>query len=382
MLYRVGYSLAFAAAAVGLLIVGWPGPVSNPGTLITRVDVIAVLVICAGISWAARRFFGPVGDGWLPRMVRIGGYLAIFVLTLVKADVARSEYAAIPGGSWLAGLWLGEIFFLLVLAAYLTGLLAVTARRPFADTTSLAIGTGVGTAVGLLASVLQVGNPPHATSTRLAVVHGWERLLVVSLVLGAVVAAGLAAARRARSHDGRLPLADVRARQGVATGLCAGAAAALLASLVGVSTTALLPDQARSFQWPAPGLLVLQHIPAGVYDLKVGLSSSAAGYLIVLVLFPVFGAGLGAWGGLCAAGQPGRRSGGGGGGGGQEPTPTAPPPDGRRLDEDGQPAVVLGSHLLDFPVGDDLSPGPDDERVPGHRERVPVGAVGRGSAAR
>jgi hypothetical protein len=376
MVRTVGYSLAFGAVAVGLAIAGWPGPAANPATLLTRVDVIATVVTLAAVSWAARRVFGPVGDSRPARFIRIGGYLALFALLLAKAYVARSEYAGMPGGSWLAGLWLGEFFFLLVLAAYVTGLLALTARRPFASTPSLAIGTAVGAAVGLLASVLRVGDPPDIASARLELLHGWPRLIVAFLLVGAVVGAGLVAARRAPGRGSELPLADVRARQGVATGLCAGAAAALLASAVGIAATALLPHQEVRFRWPVPGLSVLQHMPSGVYELKMGLSNSAAGYLLVLVLFPLLGAGLGAWGGLCAAGRPGRRpGGGGGGGGGQGPTPADPPPNGKRVDEDGWPAII---HGLEFPAADDLPRALEGEPAPGHREKekVPVGAAG------
>jgi hypothetical protein len=381
MVRAVGYSLAFGAAAAGVAIAGWPGSAANPATLLTRVDVIATLVTLAGVSWAARRIFGPVGHSWPARIVRTGGYLVLFALVLVKAEAARTEYAAMPGGSWLAGLGLGEFFFLVLLAAYVTGLFALTARRPFANTPSLAIGTAVGAAVGLLSSVLRAGNPPHGTSARLELLHGWPRIIAAALLLAAVVAAGLAAARRAPGRGSELPLADVRARQGVATGLCAGAAAALLAAMVGIATTAVLPHQEARFQWPAPSLIVLQHVPSGVYEFRIGLGNSVAGYLLVLALFPLLGAGLGAWGGLCAAGRPGRRSGGGGGGGGgQGPTPADPPPDGQRVDEDGWPALVLDGHrLVDFPVPDGLPLAPEGERTPGHREKekVPVGAAGR-----
>jgi len=381
MVRAVGYALAFGAAAAGVAMAGWPGSAANPATLLTRVDVTATLVTLAAVSWAARRIFGPAGDSRSARIVRAGGYLMIFALILVKAEVARTEYAAMPGGSWLAGLWLGEFFFLVLLAAYATGLLALTARRSFASTPSLAIGTSVGVAVGLLASVLRAGNPPHGTSARLEVLHGWPQIIAAAVLLAAVVAAGMVAARRAPRRGSKLPLADVRARQGVATGLCAGAAAALFAAMVGIAATALLPHQQARFQWPDPSLVVLQHVPSGVYEFRIGLGNSAAGYLLVLALFPLLGAGLGAWGGLCAAGRPGRRSGGGGGGGGgQGPAPADPPPDGRRLDEAGWPAIVLDGHrLVDFPVPDGLPLAPERERVPGHRERekVPVGAARR-----
>src|SRR5215472_5367190 len=127
---RIVSSLVFLAATAGLIWAGWPGAPANPATLVNRVDVIAAVVMLAGLPWLARRVFGPAGDSWLARIVRAGGYAAVFALVLVKAEVERPEYAAHSGHAWLAGVWAGEIIFLVVIAAYVAGLLAVTARRP------------------------------------------------------------------------------------------------------------------------------------------------------------------------------------------------------------------------------------------------------------
>src|SRR5215470_4576744 len=127
---RIVSSLVFLIAAAGLAWGAWPGAAANPATLINRVDVIAAVVMLAGSPWLARRVLGPAGDSWLARIVRVGGYAAVFALLLVKAEVERSEYAAHSGRAWLAGVWAGEIIFLVIIAVYVAGLLAVTARRP------------------------------------------------------------------------------------------------------------------------------------------------------------------------------------------------------------------------------------------------------------
>jgi hypothetical protein len=109
---------------------------------------------------------------------------------------------------------------------------------------------------------------------------------------------------------------------------------------------------------------------AALYQFEMSVADTAAGYLLALVCFPLFGAGLGAWGGLFAAGRPGRRPGGGGGGGGA-PEPGPPPPDGgRRAGDEGQPALLRG-YLRELPG----FPGPGDEpaAAPGHPEQVPAG---------
>ena len=383
---RIVSSLVFLIAAAGLAWGAWPGAAANPATLINRVDVIAAVVMLAGSPWLARRVFGPAGDSWLARIVRVGGYAAVFALLLVKAEVERSEYAAHSGRAWLAGVWAGEIIFLVIIAVYVAGLLAVTARRPPFSPAALAIGTGAGVAAGLLMYALPpVGRWPHISMGWLAVVYGVARVLALPLALGVGIAAGLVAARRAGRRR-QLPLADVRARQGMAAGLCAGVAAALVFCVLSTGTAALLPNMVKPLLWvftkPHPPVWAFRgaHLPhpsmynAALYQFEMGVADTAAGYLLALICFPLFGAGLGAWGGLFAAGHPGRRPGGGGGGGGGEPEPEPPPPDGgRRSADDHQPAILRG-YLHELPVSPG-SPAPWDEpaTAPGDPEKVPAG---------
>jgi hypothetical protein len=375
----VGCWLALGMAAAGLASAGWPGTPAGPATLINRVEVIAAPVLLTSARWAAGRVFGPAGRNWLARIVRAGGYAAVFTLVLVKAEVERSEYAALRGGPWLAGLWVGEIIFLAVMAAYVAGITAVTARRTPASPAALATGALAGAGAGLVMTVLPpMGNPLHLTGAWLTVVHGLARGVAVPLVLGGGVAAGLMAARRTSLGGSRLPLSEVRARQGVAAGVCAGVAAALVVSVTGVSTAALLPYRPKSLP---PALADLRHIPASVQAFEVSLGRSAAGYLIVLVFLPLVGAGLGAWGGLCAAGRAARPPGGGGGGGwSPRPGPTPPPAGGRVRSEDRQPAI-LAEYLLQLPDGAIPSEEEDENAPPARRERIPVGA-GRRAAMR
>jgi len=386
---RIGYGLAFAAAAASLAVVGWPGAATNPATPINRVDVIAILLMLAAVPRLARSWFGPVRDGRMTRIVRVGGCLALFVLVLVKDDVARFKYATLPGRSWLVGLWVGEFVFLAVTAVYLVGLLAVTARRPPAGPAVLATGACAGAAAGLVVFVLPpVGNPLHVTKDWLAVLHGLGWAIAVPLVLAGGIVAGLVAARKAGGRGGQPVMPDVRARQGTAAGLCAGAAAAVLVSIAGVTAAALLPHHSMRFHSlvtsaaphrarnaPPPLVFSPQHIPSSLGDFETSLVDGAAGYLAVLLCFPLIGAGLGAWGGICAAGRP-SDGGGGGGGGGDDgpPRPEPPPPGGRRLEPEDQ--SVLSGYLLDVPGLADLTGSPQDQpAAPGRREQVPAGAA-------
>jgi hypothetical protein len=374
---RIACSLAFAgfaAASAGLVRAGWPGAPGNPATLINRVDVIATVTLLAVLPWAVRRRFGPAADSRLAWLVRAGGYAAMFALVAVKSGVARSEYATVAHRHLLGGVWAGEVFFLVLLAACVAGLLAVTARRSPAGPAALAIGIRTGAVSGLVLSALPpMGHPLHLANAALAWGYDAARVLAMLTVMGATIAAGMAAARRTSGRGSRLPVADARARQGFAAGLCAGTAAALLAALLGLCTIALLPREANRLAWTRPYRYTIPAspqwthpyrtaLPDGVYDFEVGASDSAAGFISVLVLYPLFGAGLGAWGGLYAAGQPRRRPGGGGGGGGEGPDPLPPPPDdGARRDDERVPALLRGGYLRELPAPPDLSPDLEEE---------------------
>ena len=382
---RIASSLASAIAAAGLVWAGWRGDPANPATLINRVGVIATVVILAGLPWAIRRVFGPAAASWLARAARAGGYAAVFALVAVKSDAARIEYASAARRHVLAGVWTGEVVFLLVLAAYVAGLLAATARRPPTAPAALAVGIRAGVAVALVMYALPpMGHPLHIANVWLTRAYDAARVLALLLVLGITIAAGIAAARRTSVRGSRLPPGDARARHGVTAGLCAGAVAALLVSILGASTVTLLPQEANRLTWTFPyryteprspaWLLQYRHAaPDAVYEFEVGVSESAVGYLVVLVFFPVLGAGLGAWGGLYGAGQQRRRPGGGGGGsGGPAPVPT-PPDDDLRRDDERLPAILRGGYLRELPVTEGLSAAPEDE---------PAAPVGTGANAR
>jgi hypothetical protein len=393
---RIAYSLAFAIAAAGLVWSGWRGGPANPATLINKTGVIATVVILAGLPWAIRRVFGPAAASRLARIARVSGYAALFALVAVKSDVARFEYALAAQRHVLAGIWAGEVVFLMVLAAYAAGLLAATARRPPAAPAALAVGIRAGVAVALVMYVLPpMGHPLHVANPWLTWAYNAARVLALLLVLGIAIAAGIAAARRTPVRGSRLPPADARARHGVTAGLCAGAVAALLVSVLGVSTIALLPQEANRLTWTLPYRYTVPRSPASlwqyrhappmqyqysapdaVYEFEVGASDSAAGYLVVLVFFPVLGAGLGAWGGLYGAGQPRRRPGGGGGGSGG-PAPLPPPPDDDVCrDDERLPAILRGGYLRELPVTEGLPAAPENEPA------TPVGTSAHARIAR
>jgi hypothetical protein len=298
------YPLAFAAAVAGTAWSVWSGPPGDSATVINRVDVIAVSAILAGLPRAVRRARGPVAGSRPARMIRAGGYAAILALVLVKAAVERVANAPPNNLEAAARVWTGEITFLAVVAGYAAVVLACTASRSPAVPATVAIGTASGAAVGLMLYALgPLGYP-------LRFAGGWPaHLYDVAIALGALlalcapVAAGRAAARRA---GGSMP-AGSRFRQAALAGLCAGMAAALVVATLSTATIALLPYDAALRDWAISHVgqwtpLVGHAAPmVGVrLGYVPGASAFAAGYLIVLLLSPLAGCGLGTWAGRAA----------------------------------------------------------------------------------
>jgi len=364
----IRYWLAAGVAVIALAVAGWPGPADNPATLISRVSVLVAAILMAGLPLLIRRRYGAPAAGWVPALVRVVGLAVVVTLLTFKSRVEHVEFAAADGHRSLAGLWTGEAIFLLVMAAYLGGLLIATASRGPASRTTLVIGTCSGAAIGAavyglrpLADRLHVGNPA------LAVLYEIAKVLAVPGVLAAAIAAAVAAARRTSGRKGGLTVRDMRARQGLAAGACVGFTAALVVSLLGIVTIELAPHLAVGLQWTLPGRAA---VPGSVYDFEVAMTDAGAGYLLVLLIFPIVGAGLGAWAGLFTADGGLRPDGGGGGGGGpgkRGPEPVAPG-GGRRVAPPPELAPADLARLLAQPDWRIIAP---------ERERVPAGAPSR-----
>lgn len=305
---RLGYPLAFAAAAAVTAWSAWSGPPGDSAIVINRVDAITIAVILTGLPWAIRQARGRVAAGRPARLVRTGGYAAILALVLVKAAVERVADAPPNNSEGLAHAWMGEIVFLAVMAGYAAVILACTARRSPAVSATVIIGTVTGTAIGVLAYALG----PLGYPLRFA---GWwpTRLYDAAIAAGALLAlsapaaAGFAAARR----SGRATPTGSRARQGAMAGLCTGATAALVVAGLSTATIALLPYDSTLRNWafahigqwtPIVGQVTPVVGPRVGY--VAGASAFAAGYLLVLLLSPLLACGFGTLAGR-VAGHPG-----------------------------------------------------------------------------
>jgi hypothetical protein len=305
---RIGYPLAFAGAAAATAWSAWNGPSADAAALVDRVGVIAIVVILAGLPWVARRILGPAGDSRRARIIRIGGYASIFALVGTKDTVeqfAAASPSALAGVGFL--LWIGEVLFLIMMAAYASLILAVTARRPAAAPATLALGIAAGVVIGVVADALgPLGTPVRIAGLWPAHLYDAALALGMLLALAVPIAAGRAAARQASGRDRRLPAADP-ARQGALAGLCAGTAAALVVSILGTATIMALPHEPGLLHWATAhaGQWALTYVGLGTQqDYAVNNSLYAAGYLVVLAFAPLVGCGLGAWGGLLAADRP------------------------------------------------------------------------------
>jgi hypothetical protein len=115
---------------------------------------------------------------------------------------------------------------------------------------------------------------------------------------------------------------EAKIRQGVAAALVAGLTGAMLAVLLGTTTIALLPHDSQLLSWLYPHLSRAATVPA-----EQGAGGNAAGYLLLLLVVPFAGFGVGSVGALIAS--PDRPyAPGGGGPHGDDPPTVSPPPDG------------------------------------------------------
>jgi hypothetical protein len=300
---RIGWRLAFAAAAAGVAWSAWSGPPGDPAILINRVDVITMVMILAALPWIIGRSWGQVSGTRPARLLRTSGYAVILAMVLVKTAVKRVADAPPNnlGGAWAA--WIGEIVFLAVMAAYAALILACTARRSRAFPATVATAGAAGAAVGVLAYALgPLGSPVRFTGSWPVRLYDAAMVLGVCLALCAPAASGLAAARR---HSRSENAGSAALRHGAVAGLYTGAAAALVVAVLSTATIALLPYITGLREWggshighwtPVVGEWGQIVGPGTRLGYVAGNSAFAAGFIIVLLLGPMLGCALGACG--------------------------------------------------------------------------------------
>ena len=306
---RVIRVLAFAAAAAGMVWIGWPGASSNSATPLNRVYAVGTVVLLAGLPRVVRRYFGPVRSGWAPRAARVGGYA--MVLALIAAKTVKDRDGSKLGAYFavVPGIWAMEILLLLVIAAYVAGLLILTSQQRVRLTRWIlptALGFGAATA-GVLYSLAPLGVRVDPSGPSLK----WWGLAALALPL----ATGFLAARLSAGDTS--PAALGPTGQGALAASCATATAALLLAVLTSVTIALFPHHVPLQTPPPPaggGCETCDPnqvvIPPGLrHEYWVELSVGQAGGtpLAALLIAPFFGAWLGVLGGGLASRSPGTR---------------------------------------------------------------------------
>jgi hypothetical protein len=309
MVRWIGSRVLFAAAAGAAAWAAWPAGAAA----MVRADVIATVLLLAGLPLLSRWLLGPPGNR-AARWLRAGGYAAVLALMPAKAatelflgavprggvdlhtyDVFQCPNAVpvvnclVPGTSTGGPMVASEVLLLLLTACGLAVTLALTARRTAVAPATLAIGAGAGLALGAaMYAVAPLGfNPKFPDRPWL---HGSAAgpftILAWILLFGAPLAAGAVAGRLCHVPDDPGQESAARARQGLAAGLVSGGVGACVVTMLGTGTTALLVKSA----WVRGVLYHGQHLTASaVYGRELFATQDLAGYFFLLVGLPIIG---------------------------------------------------------------------------------------------
>jgi hypothetical protein len=308
LMNRMIQALGFAAGAVGLVWIAWPGASTNSATPVNRMYVVGTLVLLAALPLLVRRYAGPVRQGWGSRVVRVGGYAV--VLALIAATAAQQRIGSQLGRYFpvILPIWVMDAGFLLVIAGYVAGLLILTSRRAqFTHQvlpTALGIGALTAGALYLLAPFGIGGTAERAAHS----LHGGPVVATDYLVLACFALAALAVPAVVHAAATRLADCDSRpgilspARQALLATTGAMATAAILVALSTTLTIALLPHHFTGPRQPAgngmcptcePSTIVIPASLRHEYSYEDSVNGAGDGPIALLVV-PLIGAALGA----------------------------------------------------------------------------------------
>jgi hypothetical protein len=305
MTRRTGSLLLFAAAAAAAVRACWLGSPAGFATLVARIDVVTAVLLLAGLPLLARRFLGPAGGSWLGWFLRAGAYAAVLALIVAKAGVSRIALPPAAGTPAREFDWFTQIAFLVVMAGYVAGILAVTARRFRIAPATLAIGSGAGIVLGaVMYAVAPLGLSKNATEPWLAGSAIDPVVTLAGLVLlGGPALAGVLAGRRYGGHGSQEQPARTMIAQCGAAGLLATGVGAVIVTVLGTGTIALLRQAAWLQHWLYPG----QHLaPAVAYGHEFAASNSVGRYGLILLAFPCVGLLAGLFGSVASMSRPSR----------------------------------------------------------------------------
>jgi hypothetical protein len=288
VLYAAGYGVVAVAVSVLLVWFTWNPGSTNPATPVGRIDMIATVAMLTLLPWIGRwrGWLGPVGGSRPARAVRAGGYLLVWGLLLVKVGVDRfsgarfEHFQAFDQANWTSDLVSraigGSVLVFVLMSAYAVGVLAMTARRAAIAPVTLAIGPSFGLVAGVVIYALApLGSFPRIDNGWL---HAGYALLFLVVVFGTPIMAG----RLAAPHS-------------IEAGILSGTAAALVVTVLTVTTMLLMP-RAVPLVWANPDPTV----PHGtLFEIQMTVADTADQYIGVLALAPL----VGLLGGVVAAGR-------------------------------------------------------------------------------
>jgi hypothetical protein len=357
MLRRIGSAVLFAVVAAVVARAAWPDSPASVATPTDQVHVI-VLAVLAGLPLLARPLLGPVGDSWAARLLRFGTCAAF--LALIPASVTVEQFQTTPprgaadlrvylliAGQTGSAPWGAEALILAVMALYMAAIVWMTSRRARIAPATLAVGTGAGILLGLVMYLVAPLGLSSAASNPWLPGSDIDPLVVLAWLLlpvGPMTAAVIAHRRYAASCSSPPPLRS-RVRQLGAAGLLTGLVGALLVTVAGTGTTAVMVKAAWLRDWLYHGhhLLYgiqnlsseLRTLPAIAYGHELTGSVDQGVFWAICIFFPLVAllmtAGVVGDAANAAAGRADPRL---GGGGPEGPGPTPDPPPG------GEPAVT------------------------------------------
>jgi hypothetical protein len=309
MVRRIGLLLVFVAAAGAAAWAAWPQsavPLSHGAA--AQGGVIVTMVLLAGLPLLSRWLLGPPGSR-VARWLRAAGYAAILAIVPAKAvvalfvgtvprsgidrhtfDVANFGHP-VPGSVSGGPPWSGEMLILLLTASYLATMLTLTARRASVAPATLAVGARAGLVLGLVASAAVLAGPGQTgPGLWLPGFVGYPLVaLTFVLLFSTPFAAGALAARRYPVPADTRWAPEARLAQGAAAGLVSGGVGALVVTVFGTGTIALMVRSALVREWLYHGHLTA----SAVYGRELYASQSETTYVAICIVFPVIGLVLG-----------------------------------------------------------------------------------------
>jgi hypothetical protein len=309
--------LAFAAGVTGLVWIGWPGPAGDSALPVNRMYVVGTVLMLAVLPVVVRHLFGPVRSRWTPRAARIGCFA--MVLVLVAAKNSKDRFGNKLGHAYFAfgpGHFFLQVLLLLIIGAYVAGVLILTTERVQLTRAGLPIALALGIVTGgFLYALAPFGGPGIDPS---GPTLPWWGLAALTLPAMTGLVAGRLAARDPR------PSSLDSIQQGTVAAICAMASAALVVSVLTLVTIALFPHRVPlEGTTAAGGGPAARYIASGgcmtcwrsdrqiprdlrhEYWLEVSVSQAHGLGLPSLLLGPLIGAGIGVF----AAGLGTRRRG-------------------------------------------------------------------------